>query len=59
MFMEAAQAVAHQVPDDLLQQGLFFPLQSSILEAETQTPRAWRSCCLIRDFPVFRVRPMR
>jgi malate dehydrogenase (oxaloacetate-decarboxylating)(NADP+) len=37
MFIEAGQAVADQVPSKLLQQGLLFPLQSNILEAEIQT----------------------
>jgi malate dehydrogenase (oxaloacetate-decarboxylating)(NADP+) len=37
MFIEAAQAVADQVPSDLLKQGLLFPLQSNILESEIQT----------------------
>jgi malate dehydrogenase (oxaloacetate-decarboxylating)(NADP+) len=37
MFIEAANAVADQVPSDLLQQGLLFPLQSNILESEIQT----------------------
>jgi malate dehydrogenase (oxaloacetate-decarboxylating)(NADP+) len=37
MFIEAAQAVADQVPDDLLKQGLLFPPQSNILETEIQT----------------------
>jgi len=37
MFIEAAKAVADQVPSDLLKQGLLFPLQSNILDAEIQT----------------------
>jgi malate dehydrogenase (oxaloacetate-decarboxylating)(NADP+) len=37
MFIEAGQAVADQVPPDLLKQGLLYPLQSNILEAEIQT----------------------
>jgi malate dehydrogenase (oxaloacetate-decarboxylating)(NADP+) len=37
MFIEAARAVADQVPADLLKQGLLFPLQSNILETEIQT----------------------
>ena len=37
MFIEAGQAVADQVPADLLKQGLLYPLQSNILEAEIQT----------------------
>jgi malate dehydrogenase (oxaloacetate-decarboxylating)(NADP+) len=38
MFIEAGQAVADQVPPDLLKQGLLSPLQSNILEVEIQTP---------------------
>jgi malate dehydrogenase (oxaloacetate-decarboxylating)(NADP+) len=37
MFIEAARAVADQVPSELLKQGLLYPLQSNILEAEIQT----------------------
>jgi len=37
MFIEAARAVADQVPSELWKQGLLYPLQSSILEAEIQT----------------------
>jgi len=37
MFIEAGQAVADQVPSDLLKQGLLYPLQSNILESEIQT----------------------
>ena len=37
MFIEAGQAVADQVPADLLHQGLLYPLQSNILETEIQT----------------------
>ena len=37
MFIEAGQAVADQVPSELLKQGLLCPLQSNILEAEIQT----------------------
>jgi malate dehydrogenase (oxaloacetate-decarboxylating)(NADP+) len=37
MFIEAGQAVADQVPPDLLKQGLLYPLQSNVLEAEIQT----------------------
>ena len=37
MFIEAARAVADQVPPDLLNQGLLYPLQSNILETEIQT----------------------
>jgi malate dehydrogenase (oxaloacetate-decarboxylating)(NADP+) len=37
MFIEAGQAVADQVPADLLAQGLLYPMQSNILETEIQT----------------------
>jgi malate dehydrogenase (oxaloacetate-decarboxylating)(NADP+) len=37
MFIEAAGAVADQVPSELLKQGLLYPLQSNILETEIQT----------------------
>ncbi|MBV8191217.1 MAG: NAD-dependent malic enzyme [Alphaproteobacteria bacterium] len=37
MFIEAGQAVADQVPADLLKQGLLYPLQSNVLETEIQT----------------------
>jgi len=37
MFIEAGQAVADQVPSELLKQGLLYPLQSNILETEIQT----------------------
>jgi malate dehydrogenase (oxaloacetate-decarboxylating)(NADP+) len=37
LFIEAAKAVAHQVPADLLKQGLLYPLQSNILETEIKT----------------------
>ena len=37
MFIEAGQAVADQVPYELLKQGLLYPLQSNILESEIQT----------------------
>jgi malate dehydrogenase (oxaloacetate-decarboxylating)(NADP+) len=37
MFIEAARAVADQVPDELLKQGLLYPLQSNILETEIKT----------------------
>jgi malate dehydrogenase (oxaloacetate-decarboxylating)(NADP+) len=40
MFIEAARAVADQVPVDLLNQGLLYPLQSNILETEIQTAAA-------------------
>jgi malate dehydrogenase (oxaloacetate-decarboxylating)(NADP+) len=53
MFIEAAQGVADQVPADLLKQGLLFPLQSNILEAEVQT--AARVAKLIFDSRLARV----
>lgn len=37
MFIEAAQAVADQVPADQLKLGMLFPPQSNILETEIQT----------------------
>ncbi len=37
MFIEAAAAVADQVVDALLEQGLLYPLQSDILETEIKT----------------------
>ena len=37
MFIEAGQAVADQVPADLLKQGLLYPLQSNVLETEIKT----------------------
>jgi malate dehydrogenase (oxaloacetate-decarboxylating)(NADP+) len=37
MFIEAGQAVADQVPSDLLKQGCLYPLQSNILETEIKT----------------------
>jgi malate dehydrogenase (oxaloacetate-decarboxylating)(NADP+) len=37
MFIEAGQAVADQVPKELLDQGSLYPLQSNILETEIQT----------------------
>jgi malate dehydrogenase (oxaloacetate-decarboxylating)(NADP+) len=53
MFIEAAQAVADQVPSELLQQGLLFPLQSNILETEIQT--AARVAKLVFDSGLARV----
>jgi malate dehydrogenase (oxaloacetate-decarboxylating)(NADP+) len=37
LFIEAAVAVADQVPEDLLKQGCLYPPQSNILETEIQT----------------------
>ena len=37
MFIEAGQAVADQVPAELLKQGLLYPLQSNVLETEIKT----------------------
>jgi malate dehydrogenase (oxaloacetate-decarboxylating)(NADP+) len=57
MFIEAAHAVADQVPSELLKQGLLFPLQSNILEAEIQT--AARIAKLVFDSGLARVdRPL-
>jgi malate dehydrogenase (oxaloacetate-decarboxylating)(NADP+) len=53
MFIEAAQAVADQVPSDLLKQGLLYPLQSNILETEIQT--AARVAKLVFDSDLARV----
>jgi malate dehydrogenase (oxaloacetate-decarboxylating)(NADP+) len=53
MFIEAGQAVADQVPSDLLKQGLLYPLQSNILEAEIQT--AARVATLVFDGDLARV----
>jgi malate dehydrogenase (oxaloacetate-decarboxylating)(NADP+) len=53
MFIEAARAVADQVPAELLKQGLLFPLQSNILEAEIQT--AARVAKLVFDSGLARV----
>ena len=53
MFIEAARAVADQVPSDLLNQGLLYPLQSNILEAEIQT--AARVANLVFDSGLARV----
>jgi malate dehydrogenase (oxaloacetate-decarboxylating)(NADP+) len=54
MFIEAARAVADQVPSNLLNQGLLYPLQSNILEAEIQT--AARVAKLIFDSDLARVK---
>jgi malate dehydrogenase (oxaloacetate-decarboxylating)(NADP+) len=53
MFIEAGQAVADQVPPDLLKQGLLYPLQSNILETEIQT--AARAAKLVFDLGLARV----
>ena len=53
MFIEAARAVADQVPSDLLKQGLLYPLQSNILETEIQT--AARIAELVFDSGLARV----
>jgi malate dehydrogenase (oxaloacetate-decarboxylating)(NADP+) len=53
MFIEAAAAVADQVPAELLQQGLLYPLQSNILETEIQT--AARVAKLVFDSGLARV----
>ena len=54
MFIEAAHAVAEQVTDDQLQQGLLYPLQSNILETEIKT--AARVAQLIFDSNLARVK---
>jgi malate dehydrogenase (oxaloacetate-decarboxylating)(NADP+) len=53
MFIEAARAVAEQVPSDLLNQGLLYPLQSNILETEIRT--AARVAKLVFDSGLARV----
>ena len=53
MFIEAGQAVADQVPSDLLKQGLLYPLQSNVLETEIQT--AARVAKLVFDSGLARV----
>ncbi len=53
MFIEAGQAVADQVPSELLKQGLLYPLQSNILETEIQT--AARVAKLVFDADLARV----
>jgi len=53
LFIEAARAVADQVPSDLLNQGLLYPLQANILEAEIQT--AARVSKLVFDSGLARV----
>jgi malate dehydrogenase (oxaloacetate-decarboxylating)(NADP+) len=53
MFIEAASAVADQVPPDQLNQGLLYPLQSNILETEIKT--AARVAALVFDSNLARV----
>lgn len=53
MFIEAAQAVADQVPTDFLKQGLLYPPQSNVLEVEIQT--AARVAKLVFDSDLSRV----
>jgi malate dehydrogenase (oxaloacetate-decarboxylating)(NADP+) len=53
MFIEAAAAVADQVPEDLLKQGCLYPPQSNILETEIQT--AVRVAKLVFDGGLARV----
>jgi malate dehydrogenase (oxaloacetate-decarboxylating)(NADP+) len=53
MFIEAAQAVADQVPSDLMNQGCLYPLQSNVLETEIQT--AARVAKLVFDSGLARV----
>lgn len=53
MFIEAASAVADQVPEDMLKQGLLYPLQSNILEIDIQT--AIRVAKLVFDSGLARV----
>jgi malate dehydrogenase (oxaloacetate-decarboxylating)(NADP+) len=53
MFIQAAHAVADQVPPELMKQGLLFPLQSNILESEIQT--AARVAKLVFDTGLARV----
>ncbi|NMF63545.1 NAD-dependent malic enzyme [Brasilonema octagenarum] len=53
MFIEAAAAVADQVPEDLLKQGLIYPPQSNILETEIKT--AIRVAKLVFDSGLARV----
>ena len=55
MFIEAAQAVADQVPADQLKLGMLFPPQSNILETEIET--AARVAKLIFDSGLARVEP--
>jgi malate dehydrogenase (oxaloacetate-decarboxylating)(NADP+) len=54
MFIEAAHGVADQVPRELLNQGLLYPLQANILETEIQT--AARVAKLVFDSGLARVK---
>jgi malate dehydrogenase (oxaloacetate-decarboxylating)(NADP+) len=54
MFIEAARAVADQVASNLLIQGLLYPLQANVLEAEIQT--AARVAKLVFDSDLARVK---
>ncbi len=54
MFIEAAHGVADQVPEELLKQGLLYPLQSNILETEIQTSA--RVAKLVFDLGLARVK---
>jgi malate dehydrogenase (oxaloacetate-decarboxylating)(NADP+) len=53
MFIEAAAAVADQVPPAMLAQGLLYPPQANILETEIQT--AARVAKLVFDSGLARV----
>src|SRR5271169_5912734 len=53
MFIEAAAGVADQVSAELMRQGLLYPLQANILEAEIQT--AARVAKLVFDSGLARV----
>jgi malate dehydrogenase (oxaloacetate-decarboxylating)(NADP+) len=53
MFIEAARGVADQVPSELLNQGLLYPLQANILETEIKT--ASRVAKLVFDSGLARV----
>jgi malate dehydrogenase (oxaloacetate-decarboxylating)(NADP+) len=53
LFIEAAAAVADQVPPDMMKQGLLYPPQSNILETEIKT--AIRVAKLVFDLDLARV----
>jgi malate dehydrogenase (oxaloacetate-decarboxylating)(NADP+) len=53
LFIEAAAAVADQVPSDMMKQGLLYPPQSNILETEIKT--AIRVAKLVFDLDLARV----